>query len=450
MAASPADLAALFNLEPQVAVAYLRRKGYKLTWNWQEQIDAAHARAFTVAKVARLDVLQDIRSALEAALKGGQTLEQFKKNLIPTLQAKGWWGRQIVVDSKGGAEVAKLGSPARLATIYRTNMQSAYMAGRYQALAESTDSHPYWEYVAVMDARTRPSHAAMNGRVFRHDDPIWNTAWPPCGFNCRCRVRPRSERSLARDKIAWQSSTGKLRTVEVDAGIDKRTGEITKAQRTGLDVVNAQGKQVFFAPDAGFNFNVGRDWVKPFTPPPLDTLPRTFAPGQVLPELPKAEAFASKRLLPDGLSEDEYYRRFVAEFPIAARHTGVFVDAMGEPLPIGEDLFKDAKGQWKMLKNGRERYLPMLAETIRKPDEIWLAWQPVRSGGSVLRRRMIKVFSIDGEPLPGLAVFEEGPDGWSATTLFQVTESAVNAGGFASVQDYIDAQRGQFLLYRRR
>lgn len=443
------DLAALFNLPPKAAIAYLQRKGYKLTWNWQEQLDAAHARAFTVAKLARIDVLQDIRTALEAALKSGQTLEEFKKNLVPTLQAKGWWGRQIIVDSKGGAEVAKLGSPSRLATIYRTNMQSAYMAGRYQEMAAAVESHPYWEYVAVMDARTRPSHAAMNGRVFRHDDGIWDVAWPPCGFNCRCRVRPRSERSLARDKIAWQSSAGKLRTVEVDAGIDKRTGEIAKAKRTGLDVVDAQGRQIFFAPDAGFNFNAGRAWTKPFTPPPLDTLPRTFAPGQVLPDLPKAEAFDPKRLLPEGLDEAEYYARFVAEFPPEVARTGVYLDVTGDPIPIGVDLFRDRKGGWKIKKNGREVYLPMLADAIQRPDEIWMAWQPVRSQPYVLRRRYLKRFAAGADGIPGVAVFEEGTDGWAGITAYHVTDAEAARSGFASAEAYIEAQRGGFLQYRR-
>ena len=48
-----------------------------------------------------------------------------------------------------------------------------------------------------------------------------------------------------------------LRSIEVDAGLDKRTGEIVRATRTGIDVPNPQGGEpLFFAPDAGF----GRDW----------------------------------------------------------------------------------------------------------------------------------------------------------------------------------------------
>ncbi|CAL1241313.1 PBECR2 nuclease fold domain-containing protein [Candidatus Methylocalor cossyra] len=447
----PADFRAIFRLEPKAAVAYLKRKGYKLSWNWQEMLDEAHARGFTVAKVARLDVLQDIRAAVEAALKEGQTFREFQQNLTPVLQAKGWWGKQIIVDSQGKAEVARLGSPARLKTIYQTNLQSAYMAGRYQAMVEATDSHPYWEYVAVLDSRTRPSHRAMNGRVFRHDDPIWNVAWPPCGFNCRCRVRPRSERSLERDKIAWQSSAGKLRTIEVDAGVDKRTGEITRAKRTGLDLVDAKGKPVFFAPDAGFNFNAGRDWAKPFTPPPLDTLPRTFPPGQALPPLPKPERLKANAILPDDLTPSDYAMAFLLEFGAEIDKPVIFKDVVGEPLTIDVALFQDGAGQWKAAKDGRGPYMRLLAKAVREPDEIWLRWEESRDrpGLWLLKRRYIKTFEIEGmgrqSPQYGLSVFEAGKDGWSGST----TMLSQSDRGPESRRRYIERQRDGFLQYRK-
>jgi hypothetical protein len=39
-----------------------------------------------------------------------------------------------------------------------------------------------------MDGRTRDSHAALDGLALPHDDPVWQHAWPPNGFNCRCAV----------------------------------------------------------------------------------------------------------------------------------------------------------------------------------------------------------------------------------------------------------------------
>ncbi|WP_104565840.1 phage minor head protein [Ralstonia mannitolilytica] len=250
------DIRAVFRMKPEDAVAFVKQKGFQLNWNWYESLNEAHAQAFTVAKVARMDVLQDIRNAVEASLEKGWSIGEFKRNLTPILQSKGWWGKQIIVDSQGEAEAAQLGSPRRLETIYRTNVQSALMAARYKQMLANVQFRPYWMYVAVMDGRTRPSHAALNGRVFRYDDPIWRYLYPPNGYNCRCRVVALSERDMKRRGLVLSSSDGLLVTREIDAGIDPRTGEVYKTEQTGIRLVH-NGKPVIFYPDAGFNFNHG-------------------------------------------------------------------------------------------------------------------------------------------------------------------------------------------------
>lgn len=254
---SPADLKAMFGMEPENAVAFMKSKGYAITWNWQEMLDQAHDQAFTVAKAMNLDLLSDIRGALETALQDGQTLTQFIKALQPTLESQGWWGKQVIVDSNGGAEMVQLGSPRRLKTIYQTNLQSAYMAGRKASMEETTDTHPYWMYIAILDGKTRPSHRALHGQVFRHDDPIWAAIFPPNGFNCRCRVVALSEAAVKRRGLKVVSSEGHMFTEIVETGIDKRTGEIRTAPVTGIRTTDAAGKAITFRTDPGFNHAPG-------------------------------------------------------------------------------------------------------------------------------------------------------------------------------------------------
>ncbi|XLM22155.1 phage head morphogenesis protein, partial [Chromobacterium piscinae] len=116
-----------------------------LTWDWEELWQDAQAQAFTVAKVTRLDILQDIRDAVEKALVEGKTLAWFKKELTPILKAKGWWGKQDVLDKETGeVREVQLGSPWRLQTIYRANLQTAYMAGRWQIQIDNVDDRPFW------------------------------------------------------------------------------------------------------------------------------------------------------------------------------------------------------------------------------------------------------------------------------------------------------------------
>lgn len=247
------DLAYCMSLPPKEAVAYLASKGFAITWDWEELWQEAQAQAFTVAKVTRLDILQDIRDAVETALKEGQTLAWFTKELTPVLQAKGWWGKQEVTDeATGEISQVQLGSPYRLKTIYRTNIQTAYMAGRFQEQLANADDRPFWQYVAILDGRTRPSHRAMNGKVFRYDDPIWQYFYPPNGWGCRCRVKALSGSNLERRGLLAESSAGML-----DMGkVSLRSGEervMAMFRATDPDT----GKIITVTPDVGWSYNPG-------------------------------------------------------------------------------------------------------------------------------------------------------------------------------------------------
>ena len=182
-------LNALFKLSPAIAIKYFKSKNNKLSWDWYELWQSAHRKSFSVAKAMREDILNDIRTVLDKALEEGKTFQEFQKELKPTLQKKGWWGEVVIVDSQGNAEKVQLGSMYRLKTIYSVNMQTAYQTGRYKTQIENTDNRPYWQYVAVLDQRTRAEHAQLHDLVFPHDDPFWSSFYPPNGWRCRCRVR---------------------------------------------------------------------------------------------------------------------------------------------------------------------------------------------------------------------------------------------------------------------
>ncbi|MCI4627249.1 MAG: phage head morphogenesis protein [Candidatus Magnetoovum sp. WYHC-5] len=145
----------------------------------------------------------------------GITLEQFKKELEPMLKNKGWWGK---VYDKNTGQVVQLGSPHRLQTIYRTNRQTAYMTGRWKEQMEDVHSRPYWQYIAVMDSKTRPKHAALNNLIFKYDDPFWEQNYPPNGFNCRCRVRALTKEQVRNKGLQVTTSDGFFGNVRPDEG----------------------------------------------------------------------------------------------------------------------------------------------------------------------------------------------------------------------------------------
>jgi SPP1 gp7 family putative phage head morphogenesis protein len=178
------DLGFVLGLEPEQAVNYFKAKGWDFSFDWYDMWQADHTKAFTVAKAMQVEVLDDIREWVDKAIKDGITLQEFTKELTPRLQKRGWWGHEVVKHPSGGETVAELGSPTRLETIYRTNTQVAYNVGRYRDQVANVDDRPYWQYVAVMDQLTRPTHAQLNGKVFKATDPFWHTHYPPNGFNC--------------------------------------------------------------------------------------------------------------------------------------------------------------------------------------------------------------------------------------------------------------------------
>lgn len=247
------DLRAAMTMEPKDAVAYFRAKGYQVTDQWHEMLTSAHAQAFTVAKAMRMDILEDIRQAVDDALSQGLTERQFVDGLAPKLKAKGWWGRQIWGDSLGNNRQVQLGSPWRLKTIYRVNLQTAYMAGRYRRQLASAQTRPYWQYVAVMDDRTRPGHRALHGRVFRWDDPIWQYLYPPNGWGCRCRVRALTERQLEREGLQVERGEDYLTLVQREAGIDARTGEVVMVDQAQVRLPGGRT----MSPDVGWSYNPG-------------------------------------------------------------------------------------------------------------------------------------------------------------------------------------------------
>ena len=242
------NLNAAFNMEPKDAVAYFRSKGYQITDDWHDMWEGAHARAFTVAKASSMDVLETIRAELDKALASGMTQREFSKNLTPLLQKKGWWGKKTLDD---GREI-QLGSAYRLNTIFRVNTQTAYMTGRYRRQLEGVKTRPYWMYVAIRDGNTRPEHRALNGKVFRYDDPIWKHLYPPNGWGCRCRVRALMQSQVDRMGVQVESGDDYIKTFDKEIE-SQATGEVKTVQHMRVDLPDGGS----MSPDLGWAYNPG-------------------------------------------------------------------------------------------------------------------------------------------------------------------------------------------------
>lgn len=229
MADAP-SISAVIGLPPGDTVrAFEARDALRATVNWSEMWQEDHARAFTVAKVAKLDMLAEIQASLADVLQNGGTFEQWQGNLVPYLRNQGWWGDVADRSLTGTDEVVHVG-PRRLRTIYDTNMRVSRAAGRWSRIQQLKGTRPFLRYTAVLDARTRPEHRRWHGTVLPVDHEWWDTHFPPCGWFCRCTVRQLSQREL--DAKGWKVSdvpkdgpprqflpAGSATPVQVPAGI---------------------------------------------------------------------------------------------------------------------------------------------------------------------------------------------------------------------------------------
>ena len=138
--------------------------------------------AFTVSGYTKAQILKRFYDEILAALEDGNTFSEFRKNMNDFLKAEGYEGLD----------------PLQADLIFRTNIQTAYNVGHYEQMTDPgvMKLRPYWQYDAVNDTHTRPSHLAMDGKVFPADHPVWNTWFPPNGFRCRCTVRTLSKRQV--------------------------------------------------------------------------------------------------------------------------------------------------------------------------------------------------------------------------------------------------------------
>lgn len=212
-----------FDLAPTEAIAVYIEKGLKPSFAWQDMLGAEHDAAFTVAKMMDTDLLQTVKAKFDKALAEGATLADFKKQLIPELQAAGWWGKKDVIDPLTGLVTkAQLGSASRLETIFRSNMQSAYATGQWDSITKTAKALPYLLYDAVDDHRTRPEHAARDGEVHPVHSDFWKTHYPPNGWNCRCGVV-----QLSQEDIDDMGITPiKAPTIKTRKWVNPRTGTV--------------------------------------------------------------------------------------------------------------------------------------------------------------------------------------------------------------------------------
>ncbi len=392
------------------AIDFFKSKVNMPTKAWTDLRYGAHARSFSMAGATSQALLSDMRASLQKAMEEGTTLADFRKDFDRYVEKHGW-------DYKGGRNW-------RSRLIFEVNINMAQAAGRWEQIQRLKESRPYLRYTGIDDDRTRDAHRALFDIVLPVDHPFWLTHYAPNGWRCRCSVEQLSKRDLKSDGL----------TISADPEIDWENRSVTLADGTTEIVPTPAGI------DTGFAYNVGHEW-RTQTPPELRAPlppPETSGPSSPLPPLTPRPAAP---LLPDGKPADHYVKEFLSRFGADVGQPAPFRDASGSLLTISDDLFKDGRGNLKVLKFGRHVHLARLAETLKDPDEIWADWHNIAPKGKppeyVLRRRYVRAVD-DGKKKAGFIGFEFTPKGWAGVTGYPTDTGS-----------YTDKLRRGALLYRR-
>ncbi len=192
-------------LPPTDTVKVWQERGeLKPTVRWSEMMHQEHASAFTVAKIAKLDLLRNIRASLDNVIVNGGTFEQWKADILPELKKQGWWG--VVQDGElTGTDEKIIVNDRRLRTIYRTNTRMSIAAGRWRRYQAEKKSFPYLRYRSDHPRKhPRQQHLGWHGLILPIDDPWWQTHFPPNGWGCNCIVEQVSEAMMKRS--GWHVS----------------------------------------------------------------------------------------------------------------------------------------------------------------------------------------------------------------------------------------------------
>lgn len=318
-----------FQKTPQSIIDYLKNKQLTLTYNHYELLKQAHDKAFTVAKVTRMDLLNDIHSSLIEAIKTGRNFEAWKKSIIPALEKKGWWGTQEIADPKTGELKEIVIGSRRLKTIYDTNLRVAYQKHRYKEMMKLPLSN-YWMYRSALLENTRASHRKLHGSVFHRDHEFWQENYPPNDWNCKCTVTAHSKKDI--DKRGLTPIEGKIESI---AGKD-------------------------------WNYNVGKNTN-------LLELKKINLDDSLnnLPILNKVKDESLKKLDFNGL-KNKFYQA------LAIKEGDIFVDKTNDPITITDDFFKSLD-YIKVRNKGRELYIIELTNVLKDPDEIFLQFEALKN-----------------------------------------------------------------------
>lgn len=373
-------------------IEFFRQKVNLGTDAWTDIWEGMHSRAFVVAG-ARGDVLTDMRSAVERAIEQGQTLEDFRQEFDQIVQRTGW-------AYNGGRNW-------RTRVIYDTNLRQSYNAGREQQMEdpELRKARPYGLYRHGGSQDPREEHLSWDSLVLPLDHPWWETFSPSNGFGCTCKKFMLSQRDVERMGLKVAQEAPSVQMEEKTVGIrgpSPRTVEVPK----GLD--------------PGFAYNPGSAaWGRQLSQDAMEQWREQGAAAWVPLTNGRPQDYGRPDRIPFDTTQAKLGRRYQNQDDV--------VQALTRQLGGEEKVYRvgdqsvliNAQTLGRHIDPNRSEFLPLLAEALEHPFEVWATFERHQGTGKVvMRSRLIKAMEIPGRKGKGVVVVAQAKKGFLEALTF--------------------------------
>jgi SPP1 gp7 family putative phage head morphogenesis protein len=161
----------------QDAIGFVQGKGALASGTLSSLLPEVRMRAFVVAGLTELERVRRVQERVAKIFDGESKWADIRAEIVEEILPETSDDPEALAAAKDKAEL-----------LMRTNGYQAYAATRYITQMANIDAMPYLQYRTFGDAGVRDAHAALDGKVFRADDPFWDEHYPPWDHGCRCIV----------------------------------------------------------------------------------------------------------------------------------------------------------------------------------------------------------------------------------------------------------------------
>lgn len=228
------------NLPYAEAVEYLKKRDVIKKVDYNKLSDKMRFRAFTASRIADGDLLKRINSELIKNVNDGKGLKDFltmtKTDILDKVGMgpnQGWYWE----------------------VVFRTNVQSAYGAGRAMGFEE--DKPLALEFIGIDDSRQTEICHSLMGVVRPYDDPFWKSHWTPMHFGCRSTIRAIYDKDELPDE--WSSLEGiekpakgfGTNPLENDSWWEELSSQVARAKEYGVQGEIEAAKEILISKESG-------------------------------------------------------------------------------------------------------------------------------------------------------------------------------------------------------